>query len=103
MAQAALRIEERIGLVLAIAAHVGLVVLLAFRPAEKVPPVPQRMQVTLADDVGLTSTSPDPNAQAAPDLAPTLGQAPVSPPVPQVQPAPPPSHPAPASAHLRCL
>ncbi|MDR2858176.1 MAG: hypothetical protein LBV50_10075 [Novosphingobium sp.] len=89
MAAAELRHEERIGLVLAIAAHAGLVALLLLKP--HAPPVvvpPARIEVTLSDEVGLQSTSPEPSAQAAPDVAPVFGQpAPPEPvPAPKVEP-----------------
>ena len=92
MAALALRNEERIGLGLALAAHVGLVALIVTRPAPKPlsPPV-ERMTVTISDEVGLTSTSPEPAAQAAPDEAPELGEPAPPEPVPQpiVRPEPP--------------
>lgn len=80
-----LRSEERVGLVLAGAAHVALVALLIWRPPSgPAVPIPERIEVTISDDVGLTSTSPDPHAQAAPDIAPTIGEA-----APAPEPAPP--------------
>ena len=88
MASHALRSEERIGLIIALAAHVALVALLVLRPPAPAPlPVPERMTVTLSDDVALTSTSPEPAAQPAPDEAPVLGEAP-PPPAPLVVPEP---------------
>jgi outer membrane biosynthesis protein TonB len=96
MASDAIRGEERIGLGLAIAAHIGLVALLVWRPPSPplIPP-PERMTVTLSDNVGLTSTSPEPMADAAPDMAPTIGEAQPEPvaepaPVPQPREVPPP-------------
>lgn len=96
MAAKALVREERVGLALAVAAHIALVAVLVWRPLGKpVLPPPERMTVTISDEVGLTSTSPEPAAQPAPDVAPELGEpAPpepeVAPPVPQPpQPAPP--------------
>src|SRR5258706_8992791 len=73
MAFTMLRSEERIGLILAIAAHAGLLALLVLHPVTPptIPP-PERMSVTLSDHAGLTSTSPEPQAQAAPDIAPVL-------------------------------
>lgn len=97
MAVANLRSEERIGLIIAFAVHAGLVAVLVLRPPLPAPfPLPERMTVTLSDDVGLISTSPEPAAQPAPDLAPVLGAAP-SPPEPIVKPRPAPRvAPAPA-------
>jgi outer membrane biosynthesis protein TonB len=89
MAADAMRGDERIGLGVAIAAHIGLVALLVWRPpsAPIIPP-PERMTVTFSDNVGLTSTSPEPMANAAPDMAPTIGEAPKPEPVAQPEPAP---------------
>lgn len=83
MARAAIRPEESIGLAVAAAAHIALVALLVMRPPT-VPalPPPERMTVTLSDDVGLTSTSPNASAQAAPDEAPMLGEPPAAEPAP---------------------
>lgn len=69
--------EERIGLIVALAAHAALVVLLVLRPPVSISvPPPERITVTLSEDIGLTSTSPDPTAQPAPDQAPELGEQP---------------------------
>jgi hypothetical protein len=90
MASTWLRTEERIGLIVALAAHVVLVALLVIRPPSPPPlPVPERIAVTLSDEVGLTSTSPEPMADAAPDLAPEIGEQPE--PQPVAQPTPPPA------------
>lgn len=86
MAAITLRKDEGIGLALAAAAHVALVAFLVWRPLGKpVLPPPERMTVTISDEVGLTSTSPEPAAQAAPDVAPELG----APPPPEPEPQPP--------------
>lgn len=77
MAGRTLRTEEGIGLAVALAAHAGLIALLVLRPS--LAPVfqpPQRIEVMLSDDVGLTSTSPEPNADAAADVAPEIGEVP---------------------------
>lgn len=89
MASDAMRGDERIGLGVAIAAHLGLVALLIWRPpsAPTIPP-PERMTVTFSDNVGLTSTSPEPMANAAPDMAPAIGEAPRPEPVAEPEPAP---------------
>lgn len=112
MATSAFQREEKIGLGTALAVHVALVAILMLRSTtgDVVVP-PERIEVTLSDEVGLTSTSPSPSRDAAPDLAPTIGEmveaapeiieaapAPV-PPVaaPEPEPAPRPSpRPAPA-------
>lgn len=114
MAATALRSEERIGLVLALAAHAGLFAWLVLSPPAPPPlPPPERMSVTLSEDVGLTSAAPQPAPQPAPDEAPVLGEAPPPPapepaaatrppPIPMVRPAvkaaAAPPRPAPAKA-----
>jgi len=101
MAVAALRSEERIGLAVAIAAHVGLVALLLLHPlAAPVVMPPDRIEVTISNQVARKSTSPEPNAQAAPDVAPELGEpAPpepaAAPPRPEPSPEPAPEPPRP--------
>lgn len=91
MAGAALNREESFGLVIALAAHVALGVLLIARPpsAPTIPP-PERMTVTLSEDVGLTSTAPS-VADPAPDEALELGEA-----APEPAPQPVPPRPAPS-------
>jgi hypothetical protein len=76
--------EERVGLIVALAAHVGLFAWLALDPLGKsVQPPPDRMTVTFADEVALESTSPEPAADAAPDVASARGEAP-----PEAEPVP---------------
>ncbi|HIQ18147.1 MAG TPA: hypothetical protein EYH41_09185, partial [Novosphingobium capsulatum] len=84
------RREEAIALGVALAAHVGLIGALAFSPLGKtVKAPPERMVVTLSNEISDRSTSPDPNAQAAPDVAPELGeQQAAAAPEPAPQPAP---------------
>ena len=80
--------EERIGLAIAIAAHIGLVAWLALAPSRSTfQPPPDRMTVSLSDEVAPEATSPEPLAQAAPETAPTLGEAAPEPePLPEVAP-----------------
>ncbi|GGZ07464.1 TonB C-terminal domain-containing protein [Novosphingobium colocasiae] len=93
MATTALRKDERLGLAVAIALHAALLAVLVLRPTrnETIPP-PQRIEVTISDEVGLKSTAPNPSAQAAPDVAPELGEAApdaaLAPPEPEAQPSP---------------
>ncbi|MDE2405477.1 MAG: hypothetical protein KGM17_12490 [Sphingomonadales bacterium] len=106
MSAAVIRREEGVGLVLAVVLHAAVLALLMLRPAAPVPPVPQRMTVTIADEVGLKDTAPQPQARAAADAAPTLGEpapepsaAPPAPPVTpvtKVPPRPEPRRPQPA-------
>lgn len=102
MATTALRRDEGVGLALAVAAHVALVAFLVWRPLGKpVLPPPERVTVTISDEVGLTSTSPEPAAQAAPDAGPEIGEpapepiAEPAPPQPIVKPEPPRPQPKP--------
>lgn len=97
MASSALRREEVAGLAVALAAHAGLLALLVLHPGSApVIPTPDRINVTLSEDVGLVSTSPEPQAAAAPPAAPDIAPVPesvpesASPPVsqPQIKPAP---------------
>ena len=97
----ALTREEGLGLALAVLGHAALVwVLVTAKPPEALPPV-ERISVTLSEEVGAVSTSPDPTANPAPDTGPELGEpapapAPVPAPLPQSSAVPPP-RPAPAA------
>ena len=85
MAATTLPGEERVGLVLAVVLHGALIAVLLLAPQRRLtPPTPDRIAVTISDDAGLTSTSPEPAARAAAELAPQLGEA-------QPQPAPEPA------------
>ena len=76
--------EERLGLGVAVAAHVALFAALlwhANREPAQVPPA-DRMSVSLAEDVSLESTAPDPSEASQAAVAPTLA------PLPEPAPAP---------------
>lgn len=91
--------EEVLALAIALAAHVGLIAALTLSPPGKaIMSPPERMTVTFADEVADQSTSPQPDAEAAPDVAPVLGEpAPEpAPPQPAPQIAQPQPKPAPA-------
>ncbi len=97
----ALTREEGLGLALAALGHAALVwVLVTAKPPEALPPV-ERISVTLSEELGAVSTSPDPTANPAPDTGPELGEpAPAPEPVPAPQPqssAVPPPRPASAA------
>lgn len=79
--------EERIGLGIAAAAHVALVAVLVFydKSPANIPP-PERMEVSLADEISLKSTAPDPAAQPQAAVAPELSPEPA--PVPEPEPSP---------------
>lgn len=88
--------QEGAGLAIAALAHAGLLGFLMLSPPGKtVKPPPQRMEVTFSEEIADQSTSPDPMAEAAPDVAPELGE-PAPEPAAQPQPLPEPPKPAPA-------
>lgn len=89
MTARALRPEELAGLFLAALGHAALVwVLVNAKPPEPLPPV-ERVSVTLSEEVGAVSTSPDPAANPEADKGPVLGEpAPEPEPVPQAKPEP---------------
>ena len=82
--------EEGVALAIAVAAHVALIAALTLSPPGKqLQPPPERMTVTFSDEIADKSTSPDPNAQAAPDVAPALGEPqPAQETLPQPEPQP---------------
>ena len=111
-ALAHLRREEKLGLGIAVAAHIALVAALLIEARREPPVIPpaERMTVSLADDVSPESTAPNPSQDAQAAVAPVLAPeseplpAPVTTPVPHpldtpipkqaskavVKPAPPP-------------
>lgn len=89
MATRALSHEDFAGLALAVALHCGLLALLVLHPAEiRRSPLPERITVTLSEEVGLQSTSPEPQAQAAPPAAPVITPEPAPEPLPSAAPPP---------------
>lgn len=99
MAVLGLRKDERIGLVVAVALHAAVLGALFLDPhTDEVVRPPDRIEVTISDDYGLTSTAPNPRSEAAADVAPTIGEAAPAPapaPVPEPQPSPLPPVPKP--------
>lgn len=96
--------EEAIALVIALLAHGGLIAALTLAPPGRtIMSPPERMTVTFADEIADQSTSPEPDAEAAPDVAPVLGEpAPEpAPPQPVQQVAPPQPRPAPPPPPLQ--
>lgn len=71
--------EERLGLGTAVAAHLALFAFLALYEAGPPArlPTPERMDVSLASEVSLTSTSPNPAEAAQAAIAPELAPEPV--------------------------
>ena len=84
---ASLSREERLGLGVAAVAHVALVGVLWWQVQDTMTPlpIPERMTVSLADEVSLTSTAPNP-AEASAATAPELGPEPVPLPPPEAVP-----------------
>lgn len=90
MADIAFRNEEKIGLLAALVLHGALVAVLLMQAVRsEVSVFPERMTVSLATDVGLEATSPDPVAESRAAIAPTLSEEPA--------PAPEPAKPEPAA------
>lgn len=105
MADTALRNDEKIGLTAAVVLHAALLGVLAMQTMRsEVSVFPERMTVSLATEVGLEATAPDPVPESRAAIAPTLSDEPAPAPEParpepaaRVQPAPPPK-PAPRPA-----
>ena len=75
--------DEAAALSVAVLAHVGLVAALIYlKPADVPPPPPERMEVTISDETGPVSTSPDPQADPAADRGPVVGDM-IPPPLPE--------------------
>ncbi len=81
MAATTLRREESLGLALALMAHAGLIGWLVWQRAPAPLPLPERMTVTISDEVGLTDAAPA-QAAPAPQTGPELGEALPTPPQP---------------------
>ncbi|MGX7926589.1 energy transducer TonB [Tsuneonella sp. HG094] len=88
MVFADLRREERIGLGIAVVLHLALAAAFLVQSSKRVAVSPaEKMTVNLATDVGLEATAPEPVAESAAAIAPTLAPEP-APPQPTVQPLP---------------
>ena len=106
MADTALRKDETIGLAAAVVLHAALAGVLAMQTARsEVSVFPERMTVSLATEVGLEATAPDPVPESRAAIAPTLSDEPapapeVTRPEPaaRVQPTPPKPAPRPAQS-----
>ena len=88
---ASLSREERLGLGIAAVAHVALVAALVWQVRDEPTalPIPERMDVSLADEVSLESTSPDPAAEVQAAAAPEMVAEPLPQPTrPVAQPTP---------------
>lgn len=90
---------DALALIVAIALHVALIAALLLQGTTRQPmPEPKRITVNFAEDVGPTSTAPDPVQESQASVAPELGES-APPPIEYVPPPPlpqPTSAPAPA-------
>lgn len=74
---ATLRREDSAGLIIAIALHAAVVVLLLLQPVrDTILEMPESMTVSLATEVSLESTAPEPVAESSAAIAPTLSDVP---------------------------
>ena len=91
MALEALRPEERAGLAVAVVLHAALVAALLLQPRpENHFKMPDRMAVSLVDEVGLQATGPVVSQKTQAAVAPTIAEeiAPPTPPEPRPEPKP---------------
>ncbi|WBY16406.1 energy transducer TonB [Erythrobacteraceae bacterium WH01K] len=90
MAATALRRDEASALAVAAVLHAALIGVLLLQPDDRAPaPEPERVVVSLSEDVGLTSTAPDPVAESRAPQAPTFSELAAPPPPTPVQVTPP--------------
>ena len=73
--------EERVGIGVAVVAHIALAVALAWHATREAPPIlpTERVDVSLATEVSLESTAPDPSAEPAASFAPVITEVPQAP------------------------
>lgn len=88
--------DERVALAVAVVLHVLLLAALVLQPGRRaMVPIPERMTVSLADEVGLKATAPTIASAPRAAVAPTIAPEPAPPIVPEPQPV---SQPAPQPA-----
>lgn len=88
MEATAFKKEERVGLMVALVLHVALFAVFLLQPSRgEVLDIPERMTVSLAEDVGLEATAPEPVPESRAAIAPTLSDQP-TPEADQPQPRP---------------
>ncbi|MEO7915552.1 MAG: hypothetical protein ABIR23_09295, partial [Novosphingobium sp.] len=88
MVQPRIRIEDSAALVLAVLVHAGLFAWLVLAPQPKPVTEPERMTVTLSDEVSLKETSTEQKSEEAAATAPELAPEPVAEPAPAPIPQP---------------
>jgi hypothetical protein len=104
MGTLALRNDEKIGLGAAVVLHAALVGVLAMQTMRsEVSVFPERINVSLATEIGLEAASPDPVSESRAAIAPTLSEDPApapeaAKPEPAARVAPTPPRPAPKTA-----
>ena len=85
MALASLQREDKLGLAVAVVLHVGLLAAFLMQPEAESAPMPDRMTVNLAEDVGLEAVAPVPvlesRASTSPEVTDTIS---AEPPMPEV-------------------
>ena len=88
MERTGIRAEERTGLIVALALHLLLLAAMVIQALFPQPEVPrtERMTVSLAEDVGLEDTAPDPVPESRAAIAPELADTPS--PAPEILEAP---------------
>ena len=87
---------DAVALIVAGLLHVALVAVLLLQGATREPiPVPERITVNFAEEVGMTSAAPDPVRESQASVAPELGEQAAPPPIEYT---PPPPLPQPTSA-----
>jgi len=90
MGETALNTEEKVGLAAAVVLHAGLAGVLAMQALRtEVTVFPERINVSLATEVGLEAASPDPVSESRASVAPTISDSPEPAPDPvQARPEP---------------
>lgn len=96
---ATFRSEDKVAIPAAIALHVAVVAVLLLQPDDppETPMFPPSMSVSLAEDVSLASTAPDPVDESRVALAPVLSDEPAPAPAEPVVAAPEPAPPTPVT------
>jgi outer membrane biosynthesis protein TonB len=90
MGEMTLRNDEKVGFAAALVLHGALVGVLALQTMRsEVSVFPERIEVSLATDVGLEAAAPDPVSESRASVAPTLAPEPAPAPPAPPQPAPP--------------
>lgn len=77
MGETQIRQDERVGLTVAVLLHAALLLVLLLQPSGRGEiPMPERMTVNLAEDIGLEAASPQPVPESRAAIAPELSDSP---------------------------